>query len=100
MTKIGALLRRLVWLRNHRPAEKSLVFSQWADALQVWASFVVWEGRGWGRWAGRGRESHRRAGGAGLWGCGLELARPWLGRAAAGQHPTALRCWAGVGACL
>ncbi|GLC48768.1 hypothetical protein PLESTB_000145900 [Pleodorina starrii] len=35
MCKIGALMRRLVWLRDHRPAEKSLVFSQWSDALQI-----------------------------------------------------------------
>ncbi|KXZ46935.1 hypothetical protein GPECTOR_39g429 [Gonium pectorale] len=35
MVKISALMRRLVWLRDNRPAEKSLVFSQWADALQI-----------------------------------------------------------------
>ncbi len=37
MCKIGALLRRLVWLRDQRPDEKSLVFSQWGEALQVGA---------------------------------------------------------------
>lgn len=35
MCKVSALMRRLVWLRDQRPAEKSLVFSQWSDALEV-----------------------------------------------------------------
>ncbi|GFR52459.1 hypothetical protein Agub_g15034 [Astrephomene gubernaculifera] len=35
MVKITALVRRLVWLRDERPDEKSLVFSQWPEALQI-----------------------------------------------------------------
>lgn len=35
MTKLEGLLRRLLWLSRHAPAEKSLVFSQWPEALAL-----------------------------------------------------------------
>eukprot|EP00967_Tisochrysis_lutea_P005115 scaffold6072_cov17-Tisochrysis_lutea.AAC.1 len=35
MTKIDALLRRLLLLREQAPDEKSLVFSQFPDALKL-----------------------------------------------------------------
>jgi hypothetical protein len=34
-TKISALMRRLLWLKQHQPQEKCLVFSQFPDALTL-----------------------------------------------------------------
>lgn len=70
MTKLEALLRRLLLLQRTAPQEKSLVFSQWPDALRLLSKaldvnkirHVSLAGVGGGRaHGGGGREGTRRA---------------------------------------